>query len=340
MEEIGSFIIDNEPELVSDLVDFFASKDANPQSFEIIKAVCLPQAIKMNRPNAQVFMNLGYLSLMDFLTYRQEVLKRSSGVKTDLAFKILDLLVKHSLLLPNELTVSDGMNKLYTSSGPRVKFLYDRQLIENLIGGWQFIIKKYSRSVFKIEVKDSLGDYSIGTGYYFAVGNETTQKHLVVTNKHVVEDSTRTRLLDIDDNELQFEEILCDSKRDLAFLILNGKLECPYLEFNVENKPLEEILTIGYPSIPGTKGAYQVYHLGEVNSFVKDYESNKLFLISAKTSSGNSGSPVINKYGMVEGIVTRELYEKDALIEKGKLPYYAAIPTIEIIQSINDNVLI
>jgi hypothetical protein len=88
-----------------------------------------------------------------------------------------------------------------------------------------------------------------------------------------------------------------------------------------------------------TKYSYQVYHKGEVNSFVEDYKSNKLFLFSAKTSSGNSGSPVIDKTGMVLGIVTEELFEKDKFYEKGKLPYYAAIPAIEIGRMISERML-
>lgn len=85
-----------------------------------------------------------------------------------------------------------------------------------------------------------------------------------------------------------------------------------------------------------TKHSYQVYHKGELNSFVEDYRENQLFLFSAKTSSGNSGSPIIDKYGMVIGIVTEELFEQELFYEKGKLPYYAGIPTEEIIKSVNE----
>ena len=91
---------------------------------------------------------------------------------------------------------------------------------------------------------------------------------------------------------------------------------------------------IKYPTIPTTKFAYQVYHKGEVNSFVEDYWDNNLFLISAKTSSGNSGSPIIDNSGMVVGVITEELFEKDKFYEKGKLPYYAGIPTVEIVKAI------
>ena len=66
---------------------------------------------------------------------------------------------------------------------------------------------------------------------------------------------------------------------------------------------------------------------GEINSYIENYSGNTLFLISAKTSSGNSESPVINEKGQVLGMVAHELFEKGALLEKGKLLYTGIIPT-------------
>jgi len=128
-----------------------------------------------------------------------------------------------------------------------------------------------------------------------------------------------------------------DSKRDLAFIELIEEFKNPTFHLNTDINILTEIITIGYPSIPMTNGSYQICHKGEINSFVEDYQSNKKFLFSAKTSSGNSGSPIIDKYGMVVGIVSEELFQQNEFYTKGKLPYYAGIPTIEIIKSLNEN---
>ena len=79
-------------------------------------------------------------------------------------------------------------------------------------------------------------------------------------------------------------------------------------------------------------------HKGEINAYGHDLMGNCLLLITAKTSSGNSGSPIIDKYGMVMGIIAQDLFEQDQFVNKGKLPYYAGIPTTEIINSLNENV--
>jgi S1-C subfamily serine protease len=98
---------------------------------------------------------------------------------------------------------------------------------------------------------------------------------------------------------------------------------------------LSDIVTIGFPRIPRSTEAYQTCHKGEINSIIgQDYDGQELFIFSAKTSSGNSGSPVINRYGLVVGIVTQELFEQQSFKEQGKLPYYAAIPAKYISQFI------
>lgn len=88
-----------------------------------------------------------------------------------------------------------------------------------------------------------------------------------------------------------------------------------------------------------TKYAYQVYHKGEINSHIEDYFGNKLFLFSAKTSPGNSGGPIIERSGMVIGIVTEMLFEQEEFFQKGILPYSAGIPATKIIDFLNDQYL-
>ena len=68
-------------------------------------------------------------------------------------------------------------------------------------------------------------------------------------------------------------------------------------------------------------------HKGEVNSLIEGYNPKQSYLIfSAKTSSGNSGSPLINLRGAVIGIVSEEFFDQDAFKDRGKPPYYAALP--------------
>lgn len=223
------------------------------------------------------------------------------------------------------------------AAGERAKFLYERDLILNVVCGWRFIVERYSNSVMKIQHQDEKGDYSMGTGFYFAAGNERGVKPLVITNRHVVENAKQILLFSEKNEEIAYTSITTDSKRDLAFIELNKKLDSPILWLYPAPDILSEIVTVGYPPVPTIPEANQISHLGEVNSFVADFWGNKFFLFSAKTSSGNSGSPIINNLGMVVGIVTQEFFEKDKFFDKGKLPYYAGIPGTEIIDSLNEN---
>jgi S1-C subfamily serine protease len=206
-------------------------------------------------------------------------------------------------------------------------------VIHNVILGFNFITDKYRKSVLKIEHTNSEDEASIGTGFLIM---KTDKKQYVITNKHVVENHKKLRILDVDDNQIEFGDIVLHATKDLAQIAIKSTIDSPSFIFNMSFDIMSEIITIGYPSIPMTKYAYQVVHRGEINSLVEDYQSNKIFLFSAKTSSGNSGSPIIDKSGMVIGIVTEELFEETAFRQKGKLPYYAAIPSIEISEFIKD----
>lgn len=275
---------------------------------------------------------MGYLSAFDFTMYLSEKKLIDGGVKMRVVELTLKSLEEKLIISPVDQMLTGNNDKRYKSNGEYTKNLYDNNLIANLIFGFNYIVSKYQYSVVKIENIDKNTDASIGTGFLITYDG----KQIIVTNRHVVDGATKIRVLDKDDNEIDFETPFKDEKSDLAIIPISSQLNSPELQLNPVMEILSEIVTIGYPSIPMTKLAYQVYHKGEVNSFVEDYYGNKLFLISAKTSSGNSGSPVIDKTGLVIGIITEELFEKELFDKKGKLPYYAAIPTNEIFRVLNE----
>lgn len=315
-------------------IQYFTCQVTNPDKFENVKQVALENNSNEHKTG---LIELGYLSLSDYYNYLSKTKQVGNGIQSSFVQGLIHSLESHNIIhtLPEGLVNSNEMR--YKASGEYTKFLFDRGLILNLVCGWKYIIERYSKSVLKIEHINSNDDYSIGTGFYFAVGNKKTVKHLIITNKHVVEKAKLINVLTKENERIEYSDIKIDPKRDLAFIVLNKNIDAPIFHLNTGIEILSEILTIGYPSIPMTKEAYQVYHKGELNSFVEDYYDNKLFLFSAKTSSGNSGSPIIDEYGMVIGIATEELFEKDAFYLKGKLPYYAGIPTQEITNSINEN---
>lgn len=334
-------IIISELQIVKEAINFFTAEHTNKEKFEEIKRICIPHAIKANRPNGQTFITVGNLSTFDFLSYLGEKKLISGAIKTRAIELLLEGMVEHGVVSPiSGFMQVNSLEPRYRSAGDYTKFLYDRDLILNVVCGWKYIIDRYKDSVLKIQHKDKSGDYSIGTGFYYAAGNEKVVKYLIITNKHVIEKATEIKVFSRTDKEISYKDIKVNSTRDLAFIELNQPLESPIFHFNPGREIFSEIITIGYPSVPMTKLAYQIYHKGEINSFVEDYRDNQLFLFSAKTSSGNSGSPIIDKYGMVIGIVTEELFEQEQFYQKGKLPYYAGIPTDEIIKAANENVFV
>jgi S1-C subfamily serine protease len=323
--------LNRNPQQLDDVIDFFTAQSTNPDFYIKIQEICSASSKKISRPGSESFIKMGYVSINDFLTYMDETGKIGKGINTLHVDIIIQLLVKNRILFPLDSVLAINTEPRFTSSGAFAKLLYDRNLIKNLIFGFDYIIEKYRQSVFKIEQKNQSGDTSIGTGFTVTFGD--IKSNIIITNRHVIENCTKIRLLSIDDKELEINEIFKAPEIDIALIKSKDFFDNPfYLNTNLEI--LSDIITIGYPSIPMSKYAYQVYHKGEVNSFIEDYSNHNLFLISAKTSSGNSGSPIIDKTGMVVGIVTQELFEKEKFYEKGKLPYYAGIPSEEILKGI------
>lgn len=245
---------------------------------------------------------------------------------------IKGLVEKNIIYNVDEATRSFVGNR-YRLDGTKSLKLYQDKLILNNLLGFEYIIEKYKTAVLKIENIDYSENYSIGSGFL----TEYCNNQYLVTNRHVIEKAKKINVFDIYDNEILICEPIVHPTIDLAIIKIIKNTNYALLKLNSNINILSEIITIGYPKIPMTRKAYQVCHKGEVNSFVKCFQNNEYFLISAKTSAGNSGSPVINELGTVVGIVAQEFFEKNALVEKGVLPYYAAISSNDIFNFIKKN---
>lgn len=333
----GHDIISTDLVLSEHIVNFFIAQAVNPAQYQSILDYCLNTVKNANDPQANSLIGIGFLSKGDLIGYFSTTGIFKGSYNDQLIDIIIKGLVNHYIIEPlPDWRPIENIAKRFKVIELRAVLLHQNGLIFNLLCGWQHIINKYSDSILKIENLGLDDRYDVGTGFYheFMLSPEEI-KYVVITNKHVLEKYKALKLYTKEDSPISYEQIVLAENRDLGFLILKGPLSCEPLKLALTTKLISEIITIGYPSVPMTRSAYQLVHKGEVNAFVKDYDNNDFILFSAKTSSGNSGSPLLDSAGLVVGVVTQELFEKQAFFEKGKPPYFAAIPTLEIINALN-----
>jgi len=317
--------------LITVVIDFFTSKATNPEYFEEIKLYCKEHSLLKRILNHDVFLKLGYLTRDDFLMFATGNKKVENGVPTQILDLILEALTENLILLKMEPNSMNNTHSMFMVNDNLAKFYHNNGLLFNKLFGFNYIIEKYIPSVFKIEhIKND--EVSIGNGFLILF-EETL---VIITNKHVVENADKIIVKNYQEKLIEIDNIIEDEKNDLAFILTKHKVldTKPFL-LNLDFQILENILTIGYPPIPTTKKSYPLFHLGEVNSFVENFWGNSLFIFSAKTNPGNSGSPIIDKNGSIIGIVTQQLEEQE-WYKRSKIPYYAGIPSNEIMRFLND----
>jgi Trypsin-like peptidase domain len=285
-----------------------------------------------------------FFSIDFYLRLSQEMEKDKGGDdacgSVHLVGEAFELLLKSGVLeIPYEVYNRDAYrgkppvqaNQVYRAKQGVAEYLINNRLIYNHLFGFDYIVEKYSKSIVKIEVKVG-EDTALGTGWIYDVINRDSIGNimrLVVTNDHVLKGSKSIKVLDKDDAVIPHYgvELLLDRMGiDMAIIKIDYDNTIPALLVYDKVPLLEDIITIGYPSVPLSRAAYQVVHRGEVNAQVKDYFEQDLLIISARTAPGNSGSPVIDDTGRVVGMVTQQLFEKEAFEKKGIIPYSACIP--------------
>ena len=67
---------------------------------------------------------------------------------------------------------------------------------------------------------------------------------------------------------------------------------------------MDKILVCGYPPIPGTTDSVLVSSTGEITAIANTYfHKYDQIYVNANVKGGSSGSPIINEYGSVAGII-------------------------------------
>ena len=218
-------------------------------------------------------------------------------------------------------------------------FVYTRHLFEN--------------SVLPIVGNNRLtGNEDMGTCYY--IGN-----NLFVTAAHCVRSLGRFNILLPDNSPLMLEEVWYAQGQDLddydlaVLTVRNVPNEIKAFGFKEPNV-LDEVLTMGYPSIPGLNpvlisetasvSSYvrgrQKASAGQIVANVGSYMSKlDFFIITARVKGGNSGCPVINNEGYVVGTVFQIPFDSQGGSDGGRydiMGYGVCLPSKYVIELINN----
>jgi len=329
----------NHDELVKEVVLFFGSKAISTDLYEDIKKECKKSPYSTDKKNHGTALDLGFFSPNDFAYYSFSKRKKLKSIPDTIVGIILNSLCKCNLIFQQDFVVKLSDSKTYVLNYNLFKFLWDRSIIFNLIYGFQFITDNYRNSVFKIVITNENNEAGIGSGFLLNYTNSNIKENsLVITNKHVAKYKENLKVINKNDDIIEHSSIILSSKADLAVIELQETYNYQSFHLLELHNILDDIIVVGYPQIPCSNNSYQVVHKGEINSFIEDYFGNELFLFSAKVSPGNSGGPIINKFGMVVGIVTYNLFNENDMNKKGILPYNAGIPARTIIKFLHNEV--
>jgi len=241
------------------------------------------------------------LSINDFILY----LKNIDGIEVE-RYRMQIVQLIHKMEISGVLSYVG--RKGYTA-GAEKYYYFVRELsqmqkeVPLWIGeflGIQYIQHKLKDYVVLITGEDINGDLHNGTG---ALINGNT----ILTNRHVITEIKKFETVNVFGNSIKISEMKTSSRIDIGVIKLAGSVEVNnHVVFGIP-KVLDEILVMGYPSIPRTNDAYLISQSGEVNSIVLDYHENEGFIYSSITRPGNSGSPIFTKAGHLIGIAAEHL---------------------------------
>ena len=152
---------------------------------------------------------------------------------------------------------------------------------------------------------------------YRATGFLIDGKGFILTNAHVV---NRLKTIYVENSKGEIftaRSVYTDNNTDLAILRINDTAyktvyNLPY-SINKNNSNLgEQIFTLGYPR------SEIVYGEGYVSAKSGNDGDSTAYQVSVSVNPGNSGGPVLNKYGQIIGIITSKNLTADGVVFAAK----------------------
>lgn len=266
-------------------------------------------------------------SLLDyFVTIPEE--KRNSGPYVmeyhNGLLRMAQLMVNEGWLTPEG--NASGLDQRYRGNG------YDNNLAmygyyDFMIFGFPVIRKNFDDTVRPVLVNHNVLDKipAIGTG--FSVGRPG--KMYFVTARHCLpQNELITIQMFLPHKPLHPINIFApaDQNIDLVIIETSDKVAISDKYFLLDTPEiLDQVLTMGYPPIQGFTEAVQVAETANIATELKSTTGQitgqgqhywgglkNHFLISARVKGGNSGGPVINRFGKVAGIIIESLQNENS----------------------------
>jgi S1-C subfamily serine protease len=153
----------------------------------------------------------------------------------------------------------------------------------------------------------------IGNGSGFLVSSDG----LILTNKHVAAEGDMLIVRLADGTQKQAERVVIDDEQDLALIRIKTDKPLPFLQLSTKDEPGPgaECTALGFPLGDGMRMTLQVTP-GTVSSVIDADTAN--VVVTCKVNPGNSGGPLVDKFGNVIGIVTQKTFSGEFVESYGK----------------------
>lgn len=210
--------------------------------------------------------------------------------------KICEILCDNNLL--NKI-IPRGFNLMFNSCyylrvESKIEKPFIIECLNNLVYGFKYMYESAKKSVLPVHVKKGKCLYT-GTCFLTNVG--------IVTAKHCIEDFDAVYIPGIHSDILNNADILTCEGIDIVMIIPHNFNPEKY--FMLDNAGvLDEVLALGYPNHAGFD-KFLTATTGQIAAIEKSILCKyKTMLLTGKIKGGNSGGPVLNKWGYVIGVVT------------------------------------
>ena len=159
-----------------------------------------------------------------------------------------------------------------------------------------------------------VSDFPIASGTGFFI----TDDGYLISNYHVVKDTTKVRLL-TSAGLIDAKVVSVDAANDLALLKADGRFTPLPISPSRTAQLGSTVATIGFPNT-GLQGFSPKLAKGEIASLSGAQDDPRYFQISVPVQPGNSGGALVDEHGNVVGIVSAKLDASVALAASGALP--------------------